>query len=64
MCCNNCRRQPKNMILAGMWFSGEKPPMQLYLKPIVEELSTLETSGSPQVKLISLLKNINIICMS
>ena len=34
------RRQPKNMILAGIWFSDEKPLMQLYLKPIAIELET------------------------
>lgn len=39
------RMQPKNMILAGVWVASEKPPMQLFLKPIVEMLSSLETQG-------------------
>lgn len=39
------RKLPKNMILAGLWYGGEKPSMQLFLKPIIEELSELETTG-------------------
>lgn len=33
------------MLLAGLWYSNEKPDMQVYLMPIVEELSMLETLG-------------------
>jgi hypothetical protein len=39
------RRQAKNMVLGGLWYSEEKPHMQLFLKPIVEELAKLETTG-------------------
>ena len=39
------RRQPKNIILAGLWCSTEKPPMQMFLKPIIEMLSKLESEG-------------------
>lgn len=39
------RRQPKNMILAGLWFSTEKPPMQTFLEPVVEMLLKLEETG-------------------
>ena len=33
------------MILAGLWCSSEKPPMQMFLKPIIEMLSKLESEG-------------------
>lgn len=33
------------MILAGLFYSNEKPRMQVFLKPIIEELSKLETAG-------------------
>ena len=39
------RKQPKNMILAGLWYSNKKPPMQVFLKPVIEDLSNLETTG-------------------
>jgi hypothetical protein len=39
------RRQPKNMILCGLWFAMEKPIMNLFMKPIVQELQQLETDG-------------------
>ena len=39
------RRQPKNMILAGMWFDSKKPPMHMYLKPIFHMLLDLEKTG-------------------
>ena len=42
------------MILAGLWYSKEKPTMQLFLKPIVEELSKLETSGKAKLRLNSM----------
>ena len=39
------RRQPKNMILAGLWFDSKKPPMHMYLKPIFHMLLDLEKTG-------------------
>ena len=39
------RKQPKNMFLAGLWCSTEKSPMQMFLKPIIEMLSKLESEG-------------------
>ena len=39
------RRNPKNIILAGLWFSTEKPPMQIFFEPIIEMLLQLETTG-------------------
>ena len=35
----------ENSVLAGLWFGEEKPNMSFYLKPIVEELITLENHG-------------------
>lgn len=37
------RKSPKNIILAGLWFAEEKPPMQFFLKPIIEMLLELES---------------------
>lgn len=34
------------MILAGLWFASEKPPMQLLLQPVVDNLKNLETEGA------------------
>ncbi len=45
------------MILAGLWYLNEKPNMQLYLKPIIEELSKLETIGREYYN-VSLMSNI------
>ena len=33
------------MVLAGMWYSDKKPPMQHFLEPIVKELQVLEDLG-------------------
>ena len=33
------------MILAGLWCSTEKPPMQLFFKPIIDALCVLENEG-------------------
>ena len=35
----------ENSILAGLWFGEVKPSMNIYLKPIVEELIVLEKQG-------------------
>ena len=40
------RKQPKNMILAGLWCSTEKPPMRMFLKPIIEMPAKLESEGT------------------
>jgi len=39
------RRSPNNIILAGLWFSDEKPPMRTFLQPVVEMLLPLESVG-------------------
>ena len=39
------RSLKKNGILAGLWFGEEKSNMSFYLKPVVEELITLENHG-------------------
>ena len=35
----------ENTLFAGLWFGETKPNMQLFLKPLVKELSVLESSG-------------------
>jgi len=39
------RRSLNNIILAGLWFSDEKPPMSTFLQPVVEILLPLESDG-------------------
>lgn len=33
------------MILAGLWFSNEKPSMQMFLHPFINALRRMETEG-------------------
>ena len=33
------------MILAGLWFGTKKPPMHMFLRPIFDMLSDLESKG-------------------
>ena len=40
------------MILAGLWFDSQKPPMQMFLQPIVRMLQNLETTGEHKVKVV------------
>ncbi len=39
------RKLPRNMILAGLWFAAEKPPMQTFLKPVCNMLLDIESEG-------------------
>lgn len=39
------RKLPKNILLAGLWFAKKKPVMGVYLKPVIEMLRSLETTG-------------------
>ena len=43
--CCMYRKNPKNIILAALWFSAEKPPMQTFLEPVIKMLLPLETEG-------------------
>ena len=44
--CTYDRRNPKNVILAALWLAEEKPPMSTYLRPVVEMLLELESTGT------------------
>jgi len=39
------RQLRENIIIGGLWFGEEKPNMHVYLKPIINELATLERDG-------------------
>lgn len=39
------RIRNNNILLCGIWFTESKPSMNMYLKPFVEELSELYTTG-------------------
>ena len=39
------RKNPRNMIVAGLWLSDQKPQMQTFFKPVVDELKDLESKG-------------------
>ena len=34
-----------NMILAGVWYSTEKPLMNVYLRPLIDSLNELSNTG-------------------
>ena len=36
----------KNMLLAGVWYSKDKPTMTTFLKPIIEEINELYVHGN------------------
>lgn len=36
------RREPENMLLAGLWIGPKKPEMMTFLKPFIEDLELLE----------------------
>lgn len=40
------RFSKKNIILAGLWCSREKPPMNVFLKPLIESLNDLFNNGN------------------
>ncbi|KAK3916484.1 Midasin, partial [Frankliniella fusca] len=35
----------RNLLLGGLWFGNKHPPMDLYLKPVVDNLSSLSRHG-------------------
>ena len=44
-CQLSLRFSRKNMILAALWFSEQKPTMSTYLGPLMEELNDLRING-------------------
>ena len=40
-----CRFSKDNMLLAGLWFSREKPTMTTYMHPLMKELNHLSRQG-------------------
>ena len=43
------RFSKRNMILAGMWFSKEKPTMSSFLEPLMNEVNDLSRTGNMSV---------------
>lgn len=39
------RLRRENILLCGLWFYKEKPPMDLFLRPFIDELLELQTNG-------------------
>ena len=37
----------KNIILAGLWFARSKPTMTTFVRPVMDQLSTLSSTGMP-----------------
>jgi 5-methylcytosine-specific restriction endonuclease McrBC regulatory subunit McrC len=35
------------MLLAGIWFSKEKPLMNVFLRPIIDEINEIYSKGYP-----------------
>ena len=46
--CQFClfRFQKRYMILGGIWFSEDKPTMNSFLKPIIDEINCLYSEGT------------------
>ena len=44
----NCSFTRKNMILAGLWCCGSKPPTDLFLKPIIDSMRHLSSTGTEE----------------
>ena len=40
-----CRFVRDNVLLAGLWFSKDKPPMNLFLSPVIQEINNLYREG-------------------
>ena len=40
-----CRFSKKYLILAGIWFSKDKPTMESYMHPLVEKVNELYYDG-------------------
>ncbi|KAH9378329.1 hypothetical protein HPB48_009918 [Haemaphysalis longicornis] len=40
------KQRVKRIVLAGLWFGGEKPEMGVFLKPFVDEMNKLSSNGS------------------
>ena len=40
-----CRFNRKNLVLAGLWFSKEKPTMTTFLEPLIQDLNVLADKG-------------------
>lgn len=38
------KQRAKRIVLAGLWFGGEKPEMDVFLKPFVDEMNKLSSS--------------------
>ena len=34
------------MLLAGIWFSKEKPLMNVFLRPVIDEINEIYSNGS------------------
>ena len=45
-----CRFSKRNMLLAGLWYSKEKPTMCTFLAPLVEEMNDLYVNGEQSFK--------------
>ena len=35
----------QNVLLAGLWYGEQKPPMSIYLKPLIDSVNTLYREG-------------------
>ena len=45
LCVYYFRFQKQNILLGGMWFAKSKPLMNVFLKPIVDDINSLYNTG-------------------
>ncbi len=40
------RFQKRYMLLGGIWFSKSKPPMNMFLRPLLDDIAKLQSTGT------------------
>ena len=40
------RFQKRYMLLGGIWFSKSKPPMNMFLRPLLKDINKLQSTGT------------------
>lgn len=53
----NHRFLRKNMLLWGVWFGAEKPDMNTFLTPFVQDMKSLKQDGNILIHLMISFKN-------
>ena len=44
--CNNYRTKKEHILVGGVWCASQKPPAEVFLKPVLKTLRNLEIKGT------------------